>query len=92
MNAREVVSFLGLHEFCPELLACYPQLLFEHREKQNHAVSHCIFLPKYNLFITISNSKKQNRSIIKMFNFKTSTAVEDSYLLKSRRETKRQQA
>lgn len=92
MNAREVVSFLGLHEFCPELLVCYPQLLFEHREKPHHAVSHCIFIPRHNLFITISNCKKQNRCIIKMFNFKTSTAVEDSYLLKTKRETKQLRA
>jgi len=82
MNAREVISFLGLHEFCPELLCGYPQLLYEHKEKAGYSVSHCVFIPKYKLFITISNNKRQQRSFLKVHSFKTSSAVEDSYLLK----------
>ena len=90
MNSREVVSFLELNSFCPDLLTMYPQLLYEHRDKPNHAVAHCVFIPRHNLFLTISNCKKNNRSVIKMYNFKTSTAVEDSFLLKSKHESKKQ--
>ena len=80
-NSREVIKFLELHTFCPEFLINCPSLLFQHKEKVNFYVRLIKFIPEHNLFITCSNNKKNKKSNIKIFHFKASVMVEDSYTL-----------
>jgi len=86
-NAREVIKFLSLNTFCPEFLVQCPQLLLSNREKANYSINLVQFIPQFNLFVTSSNNKKQNRSNIKIYNFKESSLVEDTYLLKQKNYT-----
>ena len=86
-NAREVIKFLSLNTFCPEFLVQCPQLLLTNREKANYSINLVQFIPQFNLFVTSSNNKKQNRSNIKIYNFKESSLVEDTYLLKQKNYT-----
>jgi hypothetical protein len=86
-NAREVIKFLSLNTFCPEFLVQCPQLLLTSREKANYSINLVQFIPQFNLFVTSSNNKKQNRSNIKIYNFKESSLVEDTYLLKQKNYT-----
>jgi len=81
-NSREVIKFLELHVFCPEFLINTPSLLFQEREKTGYVINLIKFIPQHNLFVTCSNNKKQNRSHIKIFNFKASNMVEDSFMIK----------
>ena len=40
------------------------------------------YIPQYNLFITCSNNKKLNKAYMRIHNFKESSLVQDSFLLK----------
>jgi hypothetical protein len=80
-NSPELIKFLELHKFCPEFLVNSPQLLFKGKEKQGYNVALFKFIPKYNIFVTASNNKKANKCNIKIYNFKVSTLLEESYIL-----------
>jgi hypothetical protein len=84
-NSRELVMFLELNTFCPQFLVNCPYLVYKKTEPNNYYVRLVKYVDKANIFITVSNNKKNNKSNIKIFSFKNSSSVEDSYRLKKDR-------
>ncbi|TNV82742.1 hypothetical protein FGO68_gene9612 [Halteria grandinella] len=65
-NSQELIEFLDLDEFCPEILIQKPQMVtkwncnFVAKETtQQYHVKHCHFLPRYNLFVLAMNSSNK---------------------------------
>ena len=74
--------FLEMDIFCPEFLVNCPYLVYKKTEQKDYVVRYVKYIDKANIFVTVSNNKKSNKSNIKIFSFKNSSSVEDSYMLK----------
>jgi len=81
LNSRELVKFLELHKFCPEILVSPLSLIFQDKEKQGFEVKESFFISSYNLFILLCNNKKQNKAQLKLFSFKDTNLVDDSFYI-----------
>jgi len=78
--------FLQLEEFCPEVLYFKPKLLGVYNQPQGvkyKYVSHCQFLPKFNIFVLALYDRNNKTSCIEIYAFKRLGVVSDRFLLRS---------
>ena len=82
-NAREVIRFLHLDRFAPELLVFKPKVLEMIEMAPSFFVSHCIFIAKYNVFVLALNEKQKKHAKIEVYSFRQTGIVRDSYIIKN---------
>ena len=85
-NSKEVINFLGLDKFSPEILYQKPKLIEKLETTSNgFYVTQCIFIARHNIFVMCLNDKSKRSSKLEIYAFKSTSLVRDSYFMKTGR-------
>lgn len=84
LNAKDVIKFLELDKFAPEVLIRKPKVveMLELSGQMYFYVSSCIFLPNHNVFVLCLNDKYRRNSKLEVYSFRQTGVVRDSYVMK----------
>eukprot|EP00347_Sterkiella_histriomuscorum_P007307 403349456 len=84
-NIKDLIKFLELDKFCPELLIKKPKLveIIQCQGNGYFYVSQCHFIPKHNIFLLCLNDKYKKNSKLEVYSFRQTAVVRDSYVIKA---------
>ncbi len=71
-NSKDVIKFLEIDKFSPEVLIKKPKVIemLDCSQNMNFYVTHCIFIPKRNVFAICLNDKYKRNSKLEVYSFR----------------------
>ena len=72
MNCKDVIKFLELDKFAPEMLIQKPKVveMLEFPTSVGFFVSCCVFIPERNVFVLCLNDKYRRNSKLEVYSFR----------------------